>query len=83
MGRRLHTIFNLLHPDLSNKVEQKQSKNPQPHQKVCIFCTRGKIYAKNYSESHLWIPGIIVKVVTDPLSYHVETENGIDICRQQ
>ena len=48
MGRRLHRIFDLLHPDLSDKVEQKQSKIPQPHQKVHFFSTRDKIYAKNY-----------------------------------
>ena len=32
-------------------------------------------------DHNLWIPGIIVKVVTGLLSYHVETENGIEIRR--
>ena len=55
MGRKLCTIFDLLHPDLSDKVKQKQSKIP--HQKVCIFSTGDKIYAKNYSGSPSWMPG--------------------------
>ena len=73
MGRRLRKIFDLLHPDLSDKVEQKQSKITQPHSTVRIFSTGDKIYAKNYSGSPSWLPGTILRV-TDHLSYHVETE---------
>ena len=80
MGRRLCTIFDLLHPDLSDKVKQKQSKIPQPHQKPCNFSIGDKIYAKNYLGSPSWVPGTIVKV-TGPLSYHVVTKNGIEIHR--
>ena len=80
MGRRLCTIFDLLHPDLSDKVKQKQSKILQPHQKACNFSTGDKIYAKNYLGSPSWVPGTIVKV-TGPLSYHVVTKNGIEIHR--
>ena len=50
MGRRLRTIFNLLHSDLSDKIEQKQSKFPLPHQKVCIFSTGNKFMPINIQD---------------------------------
>ena len=78
MGRRLRTVYDLLHPDIQEKVETKQTKIPQPHQKIRTFSIGDKLYAKNYSGSHTWIPVTVVKV-TGLVSYHVETENGIVI----
>ena len=80
MGRRLRTVYDLLHPDIQEKVETKQTKIPQPHQKIRTFSIGDKLYAKNYSGSPTWIPVTVVKV-TGPVSYHVETENGIVIRR--
>ena len=44
MGRRLRTVFDLLH--LPKTIEQKQKKVQQPHQKICTFSVGDKLYAK-------------------------------------
>ena len=80
MGRRLRTVFDLLHPNMPKKIEQKQEQIQQPYQNIHTFSVEDKPYAKNYSGSSAWIAITVVKS-TCPVSYHVETESGIVICR--
>ena len=62
MGRRLQTVFDLLHSDIPKKTEQKQENIQQPHQKIRTFSIGDKLYAKNYSGSSAWIPVTVIKI---------------------
>lgn len=76
MGRRLRTIFDLMHPDLSKKVHTKQDNNTSSRKPVRFFKVGDTLFAKNFSGSPKWLPVVVTKV-TGPLSYLVETTNGI------
>ena len=79
-GRRLRIALDLVHPDIAKKVEVKQNKVPQPQQCVRSHTIGDRLYARNFSGSPTWIPVVVTKV-TGPVSYHVETEQGITIRR--
>ena len=74
MGRRLRTIMDLAHPDMT------QDKIPQPKQRTRSFSVGDKLFAKNFSGSTNWIPVTVTKV-SGPVSYHVETAQGIVLRR--
>ena len=74
MGRRLRTTLDLLHPDTSKRVEDKQrrlmtDKNPR------TFAVGDKVFARDVLHKK-WIPAMVFKI-TGPLSYHVETNTGV------
>ena len=46
MGRGLQTVFDLLHPDITKKIEQKQEKNPTTTSKVHTFSVGDKLICK-------------------------------------
>ena len=78
MGRRLRTSLDLLHPDTSCKVSEKQDKlirNKVPRK----FDIGDKLFAKNFHGTE-WIPVKVTKV-TGPLSYEVQTNSGIVLRR--
>ena len=65
MGRRLRTRLDLLHPDISQKVMEKQQKlvsSKTPHR----FQVGDKLFARNFHDPQ-WIP-VKVTRVTGPLS---------------
>lgn len=73
MGRRLRTHLDLLHPDTTRRIQEKQQgtmirKAPRK------FQVNDKVYAKNFREG---IPGVISKV-TGPLSYVITTLEGLE-----
>ena len=73
MGRKLRTIFDLLLPELSKKIHDKQNKN---------YTTKRAIRSTNCSlrisldPLPRWLLVVVTKV-TGPLSYWVQTANGI------
>lgn len=78
LGRRPSTILDLLHPDISQRVENKQmklinSKTPR------TYTVGDKLYAKDLL-CNTWIPVTVTKM-TGPLSYYVDTETGIAFCQ--
>lgn len=79
MGRCLRTRFDLLYPDISQKVEFRQLKQKQGHdcsKPLRSFQEGELVYAENFSTTPpKWIPGKVVKV-TGPLSYQVELESS-------
>ena len=78
MRRRLRTSLDLLHPDTSCNVSEKQDKlirNKAPHK----FEVGDKRFAKNFHVKE-WIPVKVTKV-TGPLSYEVQTNTGIVLRR--
>ena len=73
MGRRLRTHLDLLHPDIAQKVQDKQQKitwKKPPR----VFQVDDKVYAKNFHGAK-WISAIVSKVA-GPLSYQVTTNEG-------
>ena len=76
MGRRLRTHLDLLHPDISQQIMEKQQKlvsSKTPRR----FQVGDKLFARNFHGPQ-WIP-VKVTRVTGPLSYQVETESGITL----
>ena len=57
-GRHLHSHLDLLRPDLSSKVYQKQNNQKQVHNyhaQECNFTVDDKVFAKNYMHGSLWL----------------------------
>ena len=74
MGRRLCTTLDLLHPDTSKRVEDKQRKliiDKRPR----TFAVGDKVFARDILHKK-WIPARVTKV-TGPLSYRVKTDTGV------
>ena len=55
MGRKLRTILDLIHPDMSRKVSSKQTdfKSAKPLRQ---FSIGQKVFARNYRGTSTWIP---------------------------
>ena len=79
MKRRLRSRFDLLHPEVSKKVENQQKKQVESHDNsrpLRSFKVNEKVYAKNLiSNTPKWIAGTVTKV-TGPLSYVIQLEDG-------
>ena len=79
MKRRLRSRLDLLHPEVSKKVEAKQDKQKAKHdtsQPIRKFSVNDNVLVRNQpSNNPKWIPGVIVKV-TGPLSYVVQLLDG-------
>ncbi|RXN35623.1 putative protein K02A2.6-like protein [Labeo rohita] len=78
LGRKLRSTLDLLHPDLQQKVRDKQSKQKQYHDNKCPirnFQVVDAVLTKNFSYGPKWIPGFIAKV-SGPLSYQVMLGDG-------
>ena len=79
MGRRLRSRLDILHPDLSGKVEDKQWKQKLAHdnQKAPRTFEEGDaVFAEDFTaSSEKWLPGVIQKV-TGPLSYRIQLADG-------
>ena len=79
MGRRLRTHLDLLHPDTSKRVIDKQEKSISTNKAPRTFKIGDKLFAKNFHGPQ-WIPVVVCKV-SGPLSYHVKTEDEIVLRR--
>ena len=71
MGRSIHTRLDLLHPDPSKTVNDRQ----QTHEKPRKFKLGDKLYGKNFHDEK-WIPVTVTKL-TGPLLHQVQTDAGI------
>lgn len=81
MGRRLRTHLDLLHPDMSHQIAEKQDKQKQSSSSATRkFLVNDRLYAKDFHRKNKWIPVTVTKV-TGPLSYQLLTEDGIVIRR--
>ncbi|XP_011405635.1 PREDICTED: uncharacterized protein LOC105313694 [Amphimedon queenslandica] len=76
MGRRLRSHLDLLHPDTADRVMKKQEKSvTNTKRPLRQFKLGEKVLVRNYNGPK-WITGKIVRI-TGPISYQVETENGL------
>lgn len=78
LGRKLRSTLDLAHPDLKRKVENRQEKLKENHNR----CARGRhfgegdtILTKNFGHGPNAIPGVI-EAVTGPVSYRVILGDG-------
>ena len=75
MGRRLRTHLDLLHPDTSRKVIEKQDKLAKVTKRCRKFVVGDRLYARNYRGNNKWIPVIVTRIL-GPVSYQVQTSSG-------
>ena len=84
MGRRLRSRLDLLFPDVSSNVEDKQFKQKLAHDnmKSCrSFVVGEEVFAEDFSNSsEKWIPGVVSKV-TGPLSFQIDLSNDKTVRR--
>ena len=84
MGRRLRSKLDLLYPELSDRMEQKQMRQKHCHDSgkpARNFTTGDLVYAQNFTNTGpKWLPGVVV-AVTGPLSYQVELQSGSTVRR--
>ena len=78
LGRRPRSVLDLMKPDLSSKVQQKQEAQKVHHDKSAKhrqFQIGDAVYVKDFTAHKSWIPGIVSEV-KGPLSYHVTIADG-------
>lgn len=78
MNRRLRSAFDLIKPDIKSKIENKQMKQKENHDKTARlrkFSPEDTVYARNYGLGPKWIPAT-VESPTGPVSYTVILNNG-------
>ena len=79
-SRRLRSHLDLLRPDLSSKVHQKQNsqKHVQDHHaQECSFTVDDKVFAKNYGNGSPWLPGVILSKRSDTSLLVKLTDNSV------
>ncbi|XP_038590459.1 uncharacterized protein K02A2.6-like [Micropterus salmoides] len=77
-GRKLRCTLDLIHPDLSLKVQGKQERQIRDHDRKARgrwFKPGDSVLTQNFSLGPKWIPGII-ESVTGPVSYKVLLGDG-------
>ena len=80
MGRKLKSPLDLLKPDLHFRVEEKQEKQKQYHDKSSrqrSFAIGDLVFIKNFSRSSAdrWLPGQVI-AVAGPRSFQVKIFDG-------
>lgn len=84
MGRRPRSRWDLLYPDLSTKVRDKQvqqkgSHDNQKHPRS--FSVGDLVFSEDFTKSSVaWVPGKVIQV-TGPLSYVIELTSGTTVRR--
>ena len=84
MNRQPKSRLDLVLPNLTKRVGDVQRKKKQHHDQHAAFKTftpGDKVFARNYNDSEMWLPGEIVEV-TGPVSYKVRIDEDGRIFRQ-
>ncbi|PIK55838.1 hypothetical protein BSL78_07267 [Apostichopus japonicus] len=86
MGRKLRSRFDLVHPDIQNRVLLKQQAQQQQHNKSTKprnFWEGEKVYVRNFTtRGPKWLIRNIIKV-TGPVSFKIKLGNDITVKRHQ
>lgn len=72
-----------MQPDLGRKVRQSQDQQKRGHDvrsQFCEFKVGDKVYACNYGQGPVWLPGEVV-AVSGSVSYTVALEDGRNVHR--
>ena len=65
-GRRLRSVFDLMKPDLHNRVEKEQERQKLAHDKKAVnrdFNVGDEVYAKNFrpGDTETWLPSRVIE----------------------
>ena len=77
-GRRPRSHLDLLKPDVSARVQDKQQAQKSSHDahaRERSFKVGDPVFARNFSTGSLWLPGKVM-AVNGPLSYLITLEDG-------
>ena len=77
-GRKLHTTLDLLKPNVTVKVHQKQTQQKAAHDQHAKHCS----FDEGSSISPHWLPAIVIKQ-TGSVTFLVELEDKRQVCRHQ
>ena len=83
LGRKLKTHMDLITPDLSEKVLEKQKAQRAGHDRKVVERTYREgdtVYARNYQSGDKWLRGKIANVL-GTRTYMVELETGVSVKR--
>jgi len=75
-GRKLRSRLDLLKPDITARVQQKQLKQKESHDRHArdrCLDVGDSVFTRNFSKGDKWLPGRIVER-TGPVSFKVELE---------
>ena len=78
LNRQPRTKFDLLRPNLTERVEQHQSQHKSNHDgssRERRFSKGETVYAQNFGQGQRWIPGVIQEV-TGPVSFLVRLDGN-------
>ncbi|XP_063052002.1 uncharacterized protein K02A2.6-like [Engraulis encrasicolus] len=77
-GRKLRSTLDLIHPDFTKRVHDKQEKQKSYHDmhaRVRILGEGDLVYTRNFGSGPAWVPGEITEK-TGPVSFQVTLGNG-------
>jgi len=83
LGRRPRTLFDLMLPDLSIWVQDKQANQKHHHDQHSqprTLQVGDAVYVWVLPTNNTWVPGTIAKVL-GPMSYLITLEDGTSVCR--
>ena len=83
LGRKPRTHLDLLHPDLTKRVEERQIAQKVAHdgsRKERLFQRGDNVYARNFQAGDKWFPGKIVEVLGSR-SYKIKISSGASVRR--
>ena len=84
MGRNLKSRFDLLKPNVSTRVEQKQQQQKDNYDTHAVprQFEEEEVYVRDFRPGHAWLPGKIVKC-SGPVSYRVKIGDDQVVRRHQ
>ena len=83
LGRRPRTLFDLMLPDLSVRVQDKQATQKHhrdQHSKPRQLQVGDAVYVRVVPTNDTWVPGTIAKII-GPMSYVITLEDGTAVRR--
>ena len=83
MGRKPRSHLDLLQPDLSSKVVEKQAAQKKGHDqqaKERVFQKDDPVHARNFGDGPRWVPGVIV-AVNGPCMFEIKLDDGRTVRR--
>ena len=78
MGRQLRTRWDLLKPDMSNTVRQRQEKQKERHDRHVRFRrfeVGQSVMVRNFGSGDSWIPAVVAEQL-GPVTYLVDASGG-------
>ena len=78
LGRRPRSRLDLLHPDLAQKVRQRQEKQKVNHDNsfpLRTYQVNDCVYAENFGGKPKWLPGRVTRIY-GPRSYEIQLQDG-------